>query len=93
MRLREGAVKETTQQRRAAAAACRLPAPHIPPSPRNTHVHQHTQTHTNAQCPGGMFDCEGDRREYARQQWQDFKEAGGVPKRKRDPDAQGARSR
>lgn len=40
-----------------------------------------------------MFDCEGDRREYARQQWQDFKEAGGVPKRKRDPDAQGARSR
>jgi hypothetical protein len=29
-----------------------------------------------------MFDCDGDRREYAKKQWADFVERGGVPERK-----------
>ncbi|PRW58090.1 hypothetical protein C2E21_3103 [Chlorella sorokiniana] len=29
-----------------------------------------------------MFDCDGDRREYAKQQWADFVARGGVPERK-----------
>ncbi|KAL4425100.1 hypothetical protein ABPG77_010414 [Micractinium sp. CCAP 211/92] len=35
------------------------------------------------QCTGGMFDCDGDRREFAKQQWADFVAANGVPERKR----------
>ncbi|KAI7844532.1 hypothetical protein COHA_001890 [Chlorella ohadii] len=29
-----------------------------------------------------MFDCDGDRREYAKQQWSNFVARGGVPERK-----------
>jgi hypothetical protein len=36
-----------------------------------------------------MFDCDGDRREYAKQQWEDFLSSGGVPKRLRDGKAGG----
>lgn len=35
-------------------------------------------------CQGGMFDCDGDRRDFAKRQWQEFIESGGVPKRVRD---------
>ena len=33
-----------------------------------------------------MFDCDGDRREFARKQWADFLERGG-PARKQQPAA------
>ncbi|KAL4431072.1 hypothetical protein ABPG75_006328 [Micractinium tetrahymenae] len=35
------------------------------------------------QCTGGMFDCDGDRRDFAKKQWADFVAAQGVPERKR----------
>ena len=43
-------------------------------------------------CPGGMFDCDGDRRDYAKAQFQDWLDAGGKPKRLRDGKASGPRS-
>jgi len=53
-------------------------------------------------CPGGMFDCDGDRREYARNQWASFqkrmeaRESGANagsenPRESSVADAQGAR--
>lgn len=35
-------------------------------------------------CTGGMFDCDGDRREYAKKQYKDWLESGGLPKRMRN---------
>ncbi|KAI8463803.1 MAG: hypothetical protein J3K34DRAFT_462252 [Monoraphidium minutum] len=43
-------------------------------------------------CPGGMFDCDGDRRDYAKKQWQEFLDGGGVPKRVRDGRKDGPRA-
>ncbi|GBF97115.1 hypothetical protein Rsub_10126 [Raphidocelis subcapitata] len=40
-------------------------------------------------CAGGMFDCDGDRREFAQKQWKDFLDSGGVPKRVREGQGKG----
>eukprot|EP00878_Enallax_costatus_P003501 GHUV01003715.1.p1 GENE.GHUV01003715.1~~GHUV01003715.1.p1 ORF type:complete len:152 (+),score=48.72 GHUV01003715.1:129-584(+) len=44
------------------------------------------------QCKGGMFDCDGDRREFAHKQYMDWLESGGVPKRLREGKPNGPRS-
>eukprot|EP00882_Tetradesmus_deserticola_P031646 GHRQ01035800.1.p5 GENE.GHRQ01035800.1~~GHRQ01035800.1.p5 ORF type:complete len:125 (+),score=58.56 GHRQ01035800.1:1162-1536(+) len=44
------------------------------------------------QCKGGMFDCDGDRRDFAHKQWMDWLESGGTPKRIRDGKPAGPRS-
>uniref|UniRef100_A0A383VGB7 Uncharacterized protein n=1 Tax=Tetradesmus obliquus TaxID=3088 RepID=A0A383VGB7_TETOB len=44
------------------------------------------------QCTGGMFDCDGDRRDFAHKQWMDWLESGGTPKRIRDGKPEGPRS-
>ncbi|KAF8055595.1 hypothetical protein HT031_006714 [Scenedesmus sp. PABB004] len=43
-------------------------------------------------CKGGMFDCDGDRSEFAHKQYADWLASGGVPKRIRDGNPRGPRS-
>lgn len=44
------------------------------------------------QCKGGMFDCDGDRRDFAHKQYKEWLDAGGVPKRIRDGKPEGPRA-
>ncbi len=39
-----------------------------------------------------MFDCDGDRRDFAKKQYEDWLAAGGTPKRMRDGKKSGPRS-